>query len=112
MFLFLKLLLGILILIKATSSLLTVQIEPKTKSVFLSGLINDYRQKQSDVFHVLHFVVGPKTNMIDQVARNFSEATPVILADTKSCSVLENREGSIIVIESNIFRMVIPMFYS
>lgn len=84
--------------------------EPKVNSYnipyFVSGLIKDFNRKHSEIINLVHFNVGKKTSMFEEVSKVLTSNNTVIRIDPEMCEKIENREGSFIIITSNLFNAV------
>jgi hypothetical protein len=73
---------------------------------YVSGLINNCKEKHRDDFNVLFFSVGPKTDLIEEVLGNISSSSAVISASPNDCQKLENRKGAVVIIETDVWEKV------
>lgn len=84
--------------------------EPKAKSrnipYIVSGLIEDFNRKHSEVINVVHLNVGKKLEMFEEVSKVLNRNNAAIRIHPKLCEKIENREGSFIIITSNLFNAV------
>lgn len=91
---------------KILSLAISDQSTAKPQAFYVSELIKDWNKKHSEVCNVLLFDTGSKSDIQDDIIRKIPKVNPVINVEPQQCEKLENREGSFIIITSDVLNAV------